>query len=92
MYIPTYIYILKNCNQDPYGFENLISSWGSWSKISKLQQVGDFFFDLKVSFLISLPLGWPFCCKKKVQKNQYTYNVPSGDVTNSLWLQPYYVL
>ena len=28
------IYILKNCNQDPYGFENLISSWGSWSKIS----------------------------------------------------------
>ena len=35
------IYILKNCNQDPYGFKNLISSWGSWSKISKLQQVGD---------------------------------------------------
>ena len=45
------IYILKNCNQDPYGFENLISSWGSWSKISKLHQVGDFFFGLKVHFL-----------------------------------------
>ena len=35
------IHVFKNCNQDPYRFKNLISSWGSWSKISKLLQVGD---------------------------------------------------
>ena len=52
MYKPTCI--LKNCNQDPYGFKKFISSWGSWSKISKLLQVGDFsFFGSKSSLLVS---------------------------------------
>ena len=32
----------KNCHQHSYGFQNLMSSWGSGSKISKLHQVGDF--------------------------------------------------
>ena len=27
-----YFYIFKNCHQYSYGFENLMSSWGSWSK------------------------------------------------------------
>ena len=43
MYIPTCIYN-TNCQKRSYGFQNLISSWESWSKISKLQQVGDFSF------------------------------------------------
>ena len=35
-------------------FQNLMSSWGSWSKISKLQLVGDFsFFWSKSSLLVS---------------------------------------
>ena len=46
-------YILKNCHQHSYGFQNLMSSWGSWSKISKLEQVGDFFFWSKSSLLVS---------------------------------------
>ena len=37
-------YILKNCHQHSYGFQNFMSSWGSWSKISNLKQVGDFSF------------------------------------------------
>ena len=41
MYISTCIQN-KNCHKHSYGFKNLMSSWGSWSKISKLQQVGDF--------------------------------------------------
>ena len=53
MYIYTYIRN-KNCHQYSYGFQNFMSSWGSWSKISKLQQVGDFsFFGYKSSFLVS---------------------------------------
>ena len=41
MYI-MYTYILnKNFHQYSYGFQNIMSSWGLWSKISKLQQVGD---------------------------------------------------
>ena len=43
IYIPNYIYILKNCHQHSYGFQNFMTSWGSWSKISKLKQVRDFF-------------------------------------------------
>ena len=44
----------KNCHQHSYGFENFMSSWGSRSKISKLQQVGDFsFFGYKSSLLVS---------------------------------------
>ena len=54
MYIPAYIYILRICHQYAYGFQNFTSSWGSWSKISKLQQVGDFyFFGYKSSLLVS---------------------------------------
>ena len=33
----------KSCRQHSYGFQNLMSSWGSGSKFSNLQQVGDFF-------------------------------------------------
>ena len=50
----TYIlkYILKNCPQHSYGFQNFMPSWGSWSKISKLEQVRDFSFCwCKSSFL-----------------------------------------
>ena len=53
MYIHTYIRN-KNCHQYSYGFQNFMSSWGSWSKISKLHQVGDFsFFGNKSSLLVS---------------------------------------
>ena len=53
-YIYIYIYILNSCQQHCYGFKNLVSSWGLWSKISKSQFVGDFFcFGLKVR----LPIG-----------------------------------
>ena len=43
---------MKNCHKHSYGFQNLMWSWGSWSKISKLQQVGDFsfFFVKKFAF------------------------------------------
>merc|ERR1711951_338951 len=34
----------KNCQQHSYGFQTFMSSWGSWSKISKLRQVGGFSF------------------------------------------------
>ena len=43
MYMSTYIRD-KNCHQYSYGFQNLMSSWESSSKISKLQQVDDFSF------------------------------------------------
>ena len=53
MYMYTYIRN-KNCHQYSYGFQNFMSSWGSWSKILKLQQVGDFyFFGSKSSLLVS---------------------------------------
>ena len=53
MYMYTYIRN-KNCHQYSYGFQNFMSSWGSWSKISKLKQVGDFsFFGSKSSLLVS---------------------------------------
>ena len=41
MYISTYIYLLENWHQHSYGFQNFMSSWGSWSKFPKLQQVGN---------------------------------------------------
>ena len=45
-----YIYILKNCLQYSYGFQNLMSSWGSGKKNSKSLQVGRFFtFSYKTS-------------------------------------------
>ena len=40
----TYIYILKNCHQHSYGFQNFMRSWGSWWKKSKLQKVTDVSF------------------------------------------------
>ena len=44
----------KSCSQYSYGFQNLMSSWGSCSKISKLQHVGDFScFGSKSSLLVS---------------------------------------
>ena len=46
------IYVLKSCYQDSYGFQNLMSSWGSSTKISKSQHVGEFyFFEPKCSLL-----------------------------------------
>ena len=51
VYTYLYIYILKNCHQHSYGFQNFMPSWGSLSKISQLQLVGDFsFFTLKIRF------------------------------------------
>ena len=38
------IYMFKICHQLCYGFESFMSSWGSGSKISNLQQVGDVSF------------------------------------------------
>ena len=38
----TYLYTKGNSHQHCYGFQNLMSSWGSGSKFSNLQQVGDF--------------------------------------------------
>ena len=40
MYLSTYIRN-KNCHQYSYEFQNFMSSWESWSKFSKLLQVGD---------------------------------------------------
>ena len=45
IYLYIYIYTCiqnKSCRQHSYGFQNLMSSWGSGSKFSSLQQVGDF--------------------------------------------------
>ena len=54
----------KNCHQHSYGFENFMSSWGSRSKISKLQQVGDFsFFGYKSSLLVyKVSFNYVFTC------------------------------
>ena len=70
-----YTYILKNCNQDPYGFKNLISSWGSWSKISKLQQVGDVSFFRSKSSLFIFTTTWEsfFCECKENGANEPVY-------------------
>ena len=63
MYISTCIRN-KNIHQHSYGFQNFMSSWGSWSKISKLQQVGDVsLFRSKSSLFFSPPLGRPFLRK-----------------------------
>ena len=79
MYIPTYIYILKICIQDPYGFKNLISSWGSWSKISKLQQVGDVIdFRSKSSLSIFTTTWEAFLCEK-LKKDELMF----GNTQNS---------
>ena len=58
------IYMFKICHQLCYGFESFMSSWGSGSKISNLQQVGDVsFFRSKSSLFFSPPLGRPFLRK-----------------------------
>ena len=58
------IYTFKICHQLCYGFESFMSSWGSGSKISNLQQVGDVsFFRSKSSLFFSPPLGRPFLRK-----------------------------
>ena len=51
-------YILKICHQHSYGFQNFMSSWGSWSKISKLEQVGDFSFFGSKSTLLKHTYMW----------------------------------
>ena len=57
---------IKNCHQHSYGFRKLMSCWGSWSKNSKLTQVGDFsFFAAKSSLWVS-KLSFNFV---------YTFNV-----------------
>ena len=64
MYISTYIRN-QNCHQHSYGFQNFMSSWGSWSKISKLQQVGDVsFFRSKSSLFIFTNTWEAFFCEK----------------------------
>ena len=35
------VYEKKIFHQHSYGFQNFMSSWGSWPKISKLRQIGD---------------------------------------------------
>ena len=58
------IYMFKICHQLCYGFESFMSSWGSGSKISNLQQVGDVsFFRSKSSLFFSPTLERPFLRK-----------------------------
>ena len=64
MYMSTYKRN-KNCHQYSYGFQNFMSSWGSWSKISKLRQVGDVKNFLSKSSLFNFTYTWEaFFCKK----------------------------
>ena len=71
----TYKYILKNCHQHSYGFQNFMSSWGSWSKISKLQQVGDVSFFRSKSSLFIFTTTWEsfFCECKENGANEPVY-------------------
>ena len=69
MFIPTYIYnILKNCYQHSYWFQNFMSSWGSWSKNSKLQQVGDFSFFGSTSSLLVPKVSFNYVYTFKVNR------------------------
>ena len=56
------MHVIKNCHQNSYGFQNLMSSWGWGSKFSNLPQVGDFsFFGSKsVIFFFFLFFLWIF--------------------------------
>ena len=59
------IYMFKICHQLCYGFENFMSSWGSGSKISNLQQVGDVsFFRSKSSLFFFTTTREAFFAKK----------------------------
>ena len=80
------MYVLKNCNQDPYGFQNFMSSWGLWSKISNIQHVGDVYFFRSKSSLVIFTTAWKAFFAKKYQffvflwlfHIYYRYSVPSG--------------
>ena len=52
----------ESCRQHSYGFQNLMSSWGSGSKFSNLQQVGDFSIlgSKSVTFYFFLFFLWGF--------------------------------
>ena len=67
------IYILKSCQQHCYGFQNLMSSWGSGSKFSSLQQVGDFSIlgSKSVTFYFFLFFLWGF----KIWCSKVSFNV-----------------
>ena len=57
MSIITYI-TNKTCYQHSYGFQNIMFSCWSWSKCSKLQWVGDFYFVVsKMSFKFVYKIG-----------------------------------
>ena len=64
------LYIVKNFHQDSYWFKNLISSWGSWSKISKLQQVGDVIDFRSKSLLFIFTVTWESCLYEKLKKDE----------------------
>ena len=66
MYMSTYVRN-KNCHQYSYGFQNFMSSWGSWSKISKLQQVGDVSLFRSKSSLFIFTNTWEAFFAKKYQ-------------------------
>ena len=55
------IYVLKNCHQHSYGFQNFMTSWGSWSKISKIKQVGVVSFFRSKSSLFIFTTTWEQC-------------------------------
>ena len=64
MYMYTYIRN-KNCHQYSYGFQNFMSNWGSWSKFSKLQQVGDVVDFWPKSSLFNFTTTWKaFFCEQ----------------------------
>ena len=66
MYIPTYIRN-QNCRQHSYGFQIFMSSWGSWSKIPKLQQVGDVKDFKSKSLLFNFTNTWEAFFLRKYQ-------------------------
>ena len=72
MYRSTYIRN-KNCHQHSYGFENFMSSWGSRSKISKLQQVGDVSFFRSKSSLFIFTTTWEAFFAKKYQFSNFLW-------------------
>ena len=80
-------YILKNCHQHSYGFQNFMSSWGWGSKFSNLKQVGDFsIFGSKNSHVQGVILKFRyFSFNFRIVG---TYNVPSGSSATSLTTRP----
>ena len=82
------IYALKNCNQDLYGFNELISSWGYGRKFQNYCRFVTLnVFDLKVRFLIPPPLGRAFFANNTnllalTIMTSNLYSVPSGSRTD----------